>query len=118
MARPALMKAEKRAYQDKKTGETRYTDHYYIRINGKPEAAIKPDGSKCYTEAEALAVLHAKLAEKHGGQAANAIASAGAKGELFYKDLRDKLFRYHEKEGSKSVRTLTSGERTVQGITE
>lgn len=118
MARPALMKAEQREYKDKKTGETRRTEHYYIRIDGKPVAALKPDGSKCYTKAEALAVLHAKLAEKHGAKTANAAVAAANRGELFYKDLRDLLFKYHRKEGSKSVRTLSNGEQIVQGITE
>lgn len=118
MGRPRSMKAFKREYADKKTGETRTTDHYYIRIDGKPIAAKKADGSYCFTEAEALQVLHTALAAKHGQAELNASLSTVNKGVLHYKDLRDLLFKYHRKEGSKSVRTLSNGEQIVQGITE
>lgn len=105
------------AYKDKKTGETKTVEHFYIQWydqTGKQhrEAAKNHDGSLCYTESEARKVLNTKLADAHRG-----VSQSGNK-SLRYADIRELVLKHHRKNDLRSLETLSDGRDSLKGLTE
>lgn len=107
------------SYKDKKTGEVKTVEHFYIQWydsygNQHREAAKNDDGSFCYTEKEARAVLITKLADAHRNVNQG---PANTKG-LHYADVRELVLKHHRKNDLRSLETLSDGNDSLKGLTE
>lgn len=107
------------SYKDKKTGESKTVEHFYIQwydSNGdqRREAAKNSDGSLCYTEKDARAVLTTKLADAHRNVNQGPVNSKG----LRYADVRELVLKHHRKNDLRSLETLSDGNDSLKGLTE